>query len=86
MTPRGFVIPNPSTNTLRVNSVRDLLLTEPLAMLRAAMDSIRTEWYFNIPNDLNGEGEDKNFTSLLDWENDPCKQRFSQCSLFMSLP
>ncbi len=31
MTLRGFVIPNPSTNTLRVNSVRDLGQTEPLA-------------------------------------------------------
>jgi hypothetical protein len=31
MTLRGIVIPNPSTNTLRINSVRDLGQTEPLA-------------------------------------------------------
>jgi hypothetical protein len=23
------------------------------------MDSVETEWYFNIPNDLNDEGEEK---------------------------
>src|SRR4030095_12042579 len=28
-------------------------------MLRAAMDSVGAEWYFNIPTDLNGEVEEE---------------------------